>query len=89
MIPVDFPGRNFVYTAPKGTEEMVADLPVMVQDDSSLGRSIVSVWQPNEEERAALASGAHVTLVIYANSQPIVGVGVAYVASPTTPSVVN
>lgn len=60
MIPVSFPEANTKFSAVG-----CGDLPAF-----SEGATIVSCWQPNEEERKRIADGGNVWLLIQGAGQP-------------------
>lgn len=74
MEPVKFDDCNFTFTAPKGQEERVRDLPTY-----SLGGQIVSKWILSPEELAKVQETGCLYLMIMGNSMPPV---LPMVASP-------
>lgn len=72
MTPTNFAGALLVLRAPAGMEEEVEELPIW-----SDGHRVVSRWEPTEEERAAIAGGAAVRLVVWmGGAQPPVSLDV-------------
>ncbi len=75
MNPTKIPGANRDFGAPIGWDSDKAGecstLPV--RDDGSI---LHSAWLPNTEERAALAAGKPVILMIWGRSHPVVAVSV-------------
>ena len=67
MKPLFFPGHNRILTGPQGLlDEEIVPLPALVG-----GGLIVSVWEPDEEERAAIAAGAPTVLgILSSETQP-------------------
>lgn len=79
------PSSNSVFRLPGGTEDndlhvrRGVGLDTLVEDDPCAGDPYVaSVWEPDPEERAALATGSNVELVI-------LGVGVPPLLMRVTP----
>lgn len=70
MTPVRFPQANSVLTAPKGMEKECGELHTFRD-----GVNCISCWQPTEEERAAIAAGQPVWLIVVSgHTQPPVAV---------------
>ena len=69
MKAVGFPQANKTLTALPGQEAEVYDLPVW-----SDGNRCISCWQPTDEERAAIASGAPIWLWVIGSTHPPVAV---------------
>ncbi|HYD00312.1 MAG TPA: hypothetical protein VEB22_03730 [Phycisphaerales bacterium] len=69
MTPVRFPEMNTVLTPPTGMPDC-GELPSFRD-----GRQCISCWQPDDAERAAIAAGAPVWLVVVSGkTQPPVAV---------------
>lgn len=81
MEPVFFPEHNAVLTGPGGVaDENIMPLPVLRD-----GTYCWSLWAPNEEERAALASGGHLLIGVKSGAtMPPIAVGVS--PAPAAPS---
>lgn len=81
MNPIEFPEQNVVYSPAKGDEENVMPLGVrreMVKyADGRVVPTIISCWEPTDEERKQIALGAPVWLHVFGESPPPVYVGVA------------
>lgn len=76
-------GHNFVYLAPKGTEQHCDDLHVRIGADPLFGRSITSTWKPNSVEIDAIYfNGASVALTVFGENHPIVSLGVEGAGHP-------
>lgn len=58
MKPVDFPEANLTLTPPSGSEE-IGSLEVC-----KTAYEYVSCWQPSDDERAAIAAGGAVYVVV-------------------------
>lgn len=69
MDHVNFPEADLVY---KGDGGEVGDLVCQRLEPGQ----ILSVWQPTEEERAVLAAGGKVELVVWGEPIPPVSLGV-------------
>jgi hypothetical protein len=81
MMPKDFPERNTLLGAPPG---MTNCRPLPTFRD---GVHVVSCWEPDEAERAAIAAGAPVWLVVYSGAtQPPVSLSTLspFVREPAT-----
>jgi hypothetical protein len=65
---------NHVFRLPGGTEDN--DLWVLKTEDVDGNPCIRSVWEPNDEERAALARGDNIYLVTWGNGTPPLAMGV-------------
>jgi len=65
MNPLNFPGVNRNYTAPKGMDNC-GTLPVHV--DQGVCHS---VWEPTEDERRRIAAGENVVLSIWGHQPPV------------------
>lgn len=64
-----------VYRLPGGTEDN--DLWVTTYAPDEGGPAIGSTWQPTDEERAQIANGANVELLVFGTVQPPVAVRVS------------
>jgi hypothetical protein len=73
MIPRRTPNSNSVFRLPGGTEDN--DLWVE-RTTSDQGPCIRSVWQLSEDERARVAAGENVYLVVWGAGTPPVALGV-------------
>jgi hypothetical protein len=73
MNPRRTPNSNCVFRLPGGTEDN--DLWVE-QTTSEQGPCIRSVWQLSDEERARVAAGENVYLVVWGTGTPPVALGV-------------
>lgn len=70
MKPVNFPQSNRVLTAPRGMEKECGSLHTFTD-----GVNSISCWEPTEEERAAIAAGQPIyLLVVSGHTQPPVAV---------------
>jgi hypothetical protein len=68
MTPTTFPQKNTTLLAPAGMANC-CDLPVYRD-----GHQVISCWQPDEAEQAAIAAGAPVWLIVVSGrSSPPVG----------------
>lgn len=74
---------NRVYALPGGNEDHdlwvrvgTLDTHLPASDPSAAQPYIASVWEPDQGERAAIATGANLELVIYGRAQPPVSLGV-------------
>lgn len=72
MKPVKTEATDLTYV---GTSDEVGDLPCH-RVELEGGRAIVSYWQPDKDELAALVLGAPVELAIYAEPIPPVSLAV-------------
>lgn len=70
MKPADFPLANVTLQPPEGMSDCVP-LPVCATDGT-----ITSIWEPTDEERAAIAAGGRIALTVWGNAHPPVGIGV-------------
>lgn len=61
MNPVRFPGYNINYGAPRNWNPE-RDGPCGVLPVLEEGRNHISVWKPNDEERAKIAAGANIAV---------------------------
>jgi hypothetical protein len=61
-------------TSPQGMEDECGTLQINDQHDPIWGNMMRSAWMPNDEERAAIASGAPVILSIVGTGHPVVAV---------------
>ncbi len=60
MKPLFFPGQNRVLTGPKGIlDDEIIPLPVLAS-----GGLVMSVWELDADERAAIAAGAPIAIAI-------------------------
>ena len=76
MNPVPNVHTNLTLMLPGGTKEN--DLPVEVQQDTERGAPVmVSVWELTDDERAAIACGAHIRLGIWGKGHPPVSLRVS------------
>lgn len=73
MKPIKTPYTNVTYVLKGGTKEN--DLPVHGERDGD-DIALTSTWEPDEEERKAIAEGACVLLTVWAPGHPPVHVGV-------------
>lgn len=74
MLPVNTPDSNFLFVLEGGDESN--DLPVERTRDADEQPVIRSVWGLTDEERAAIAAGANVYLVVWGMGHPPVALGV-------------
>lgn len=70
MRPIETKASNFNYGAPAG----VADCTPMPCERTADGRT-VSVWEPNPDERRAIANGMNIELHVWMQPPPMVGLG--------------
>lgn len=61
------------FKLPGGTEEN--DLWVAVKEDEDSNPVLCSVWEPTQEERAAILDGANIELMVWGQGTPPVAVG--------------
>lgn len=75
MNPVDIPGSNKTFKAPRDWDEAkrgpCGDLKVI-----DTGETIQSAWQPEPQELAMLVRGAPVVLTVWGRGIPAVAVSV-------------
>jgi hypothetical protein len=71
--PVVTQQSNAVFKLPGG--DVDSDLPVVRATSQHNIPIIISTWVPDTEERAAIAAGANVELIVWGVSQPPVFVG--------------
>ena len=69
------PQTNFVWKAPGGTEDQVAELPV-IQTQDDLGPIQLSFWKPDARELELLNAGHALALGVYLETHPVVSMGV-------------
>lgn len=62
------------FTLPGGTEKN--DLWVEVKADEDKNPVLCSVWEPTQEERAAILDGANVELMVWGSGTPPVAIGI-------------
>lgn len=65
---------NFTFKLEGGTEEN--DLPVIAAKDAENRTCMVSIWEPDEEERKRITDGEDVRLVVWGKQHPPVAVEV-------------
>lgn len=82
MKPTTSPYTNSVFKLPGGTEEN--DLPAERTTDEAGRRLIISTWQPDDAERAAIMAGSPIELIVWGDAQPPVAVAVADAIPPST-----
>lgn len=70
MKPIRLDVMDKVFVGPEGTD--IAPLPVLVQDNT-----ITSAWEPEAEERHAVAEGRPILLTVWGEMQPPVFISVA------------
>lgn len=75
MIFTDHVTANHTFGAPPGTEALVGDLRVRIEQ-TELGNAFTSFWKPSAAELKALNEGHFVTLSIYGHQHPVVSMGV-------------
>lgn len=75
---------NKVFVLPGGNEDN--DLWVTLAADEDENTVICSTWEPTNEERAAIADGANIELVIWGSGQPPVAMRTSTVALGKAPS---
>ena len=73
---VTHPSNNMLMKAPEGASN-VSDLPVTVAQLPSGERAMISFWQPDAEELAALNAGSPVMLHVLSQHHPVVMLAVA------------
>jgi hypothetical protein len=67
------PSSNFVFRLPGGTE----DSDLWCEQLEENGKPIVrSVWEPSKKERAAIAAGDNIELMVWGEGTPPVMLGV-------------
>lgn len=67
MKPRRTPSSNTVFSLPGGTE----DNDLWVRRDVLAGEPVIcSVWVPTDEERAAIAGGANIELIVWGEGTP-------------------
>lgn len=75
MTPVNFEQANCILKAPPGWDPVEMgpcdDLHVLRQNGT-----VVSVWEPDADERAVLAAGGRVVLSVVGETQPPVAIWV-------------
>ena len=62
--------------SPTDMEDECGTLEISDVHDPIWGNQMQSAWMPDDEERAAIAAGAPVILIITGQSHPVVAVGV-------------
>lgn len=78
MKPVSFPLANLNLQPPQGMADC-EPLPVCASNGT-----MTSVWEPTDEERAAIAAGASVALTVWGTAHPPVGLGVTEPCEPSS-----
>jgi hypothetical protein len=74
MKVISTPYTNVVFRLPGGTDDN--NLPVFVGDNEQGEKVIVSTWELDDEERAAIAQGATISLVVWGEGTPPVALSV-------------
>lgn len=74
MKPIRTPHTNAIYKLKGGTDEN--DLPVEQSLDESGNPCLVSTWQLDDEERAAIAQGGTISLCVWGDGTPPVSLAV-------------
>lgn len=71
MNPIQTADTNTVFTLPGGTEENNLPLNKTIRDGYNVN---ISTWQPSDDERAILADGGNVELMVYGIAHPPVSI---------------
>lgn len=74
---VQHPSNNHVFGAPKDwdhSKEPCGALPVTLTEHQGQ-RCIMSFWEPDADERAAILRGKPIILIVYGQSHPVVALG--------------
>lgn len=68
MQPVHVAEANVVFKLPGGSSEN--DLPVEAARDEQGEHVLISTWEPDDDERAAIAAGANLQVLIWGTQHP-------------------
>lgn len=80
MTPIPVKPCTRRMASPQGMEDECGTLEISDVHDPIWGNQMQSAWMPDDEERAAIAAGAPVILIITGRSHPVVAVGVGSMA---------
>ncbi len=76
MIPTDFPQATGVLGPPEGWDE-AENGPCEVLPFMKQGPMLVSMWVPDDLEKARIAAGFPIVLAIMGDTHPVVNVSVS------------
>ena len=81
MTPIPIKPCTRRMSSPTGMEDECGTLEISDVHDPIWGNQMQSAWMPDDEERAAIAAGAPIILVITGKTHPVVGIGVGSMVS--------